>query len=194
MKYDFKPGAWNMDGLTHAFSTRFDPMPEFVQAQDCIKNAPTTVCVEGGYAYISLVTKEKLAPGVKISCRCAFEKAAAPLFVLAKDLTEKDGLLYYGDYLEAVIWKNGVNAWNLWTDENGTVQIRNLMELKMPVEQETIHDFSLEIKKDRFVITLDGRTVSLYCGDIYDSFHLGITGCEGLCRFYDMEISEISPY
>ena len=188
MKYHFKSGLRNMDDLTHAFSTRFDPMPEFSQAEDFIENVPTTVCKEG-YAYVSLVTKKKLAPGVKISSRCAFENAGAPLFVLAKEITEKDGLLYYGDYLEAVIWKNGVNAWNLWTDETGTVQIRNLMELKMPVEQGTIHDFSLEIQKDRFVIILDSLQVSLYCGDIYDSFHLGITGCEGPCRFYDMEIT-----
>ncbi len=180
-----------MDGLTHAYSTRFEPMPGFSQAKDCIENVPTTVNVEGGYAYVSLVTKEKLTPGVKLSARCSFENAAAPLFVLAKDLTEKDGLLYYGDYLEAVIWKNGINAWNLWTDETDTVQIRNLMELKMPVEQGSIHEFSLEIHKDRFVIGLDGLKVSLYCGDIYDNFHLGITGCEGLCRFYDMEISTL---
>ena len=108
--------------------------------------------------------------------------------MLPKNLIEKDGILYYGDYLEVVLWKNGVNVWNLWMDEAGDVKIRNLLSLKTPVEAGKIHDFGLEIQKDRFIVTLNGQRLSLYCPDIYESFHLGITGCEGPCRFYDMEI------
>ena len=188
MKYDFHREKWSMEGLTHAFSIRFDPMPEFDQQEDHIANAVTPVSRDG-YAYVSLVTKEKLTPNVKISTRCAFEEAAAPLFVLPKNLIEKDGILYYGDYLEVVLWKNGVNVWNLWMDETGKVQIRNLLSLKTPVEAGKIHDFGLEIQKDRFIVTLNGQRLSLYCPVIYESFHLGITGCEGPCRFYDMEIT-----
>ena len=39
-------------------------------------------------------------------------------------------------------------------------------------------------------VTLDGSRVSIYCGDIYEHFHLGITGCEGPCRFYDLQIEK----
>ena len=63
MKYDFKKDAWSMEGLTHAFSIRFDPMPDFVQQGDHIANA-TTPASRDGYAYVSLVTKEKLTPKV----------------------------------------------------------------------------------------------------------------------------------
>lgn len=187
MKYDFKKNCWSMDGLTHALSIRFDPMPDFLQQEDCIANAPCDV-LNDGYAYVSLVTKEKLKPNIKISTRCAFEDLAAPLFVLPKELIEKDGRFYYGDYLEVVLWTHGINVWNLWTDDAGNVQIRNLMRLELPVETGKIHDFAVEVQKDRFVVTLDDYKVSLYCDAIYDSFHLGITGCEGPCRFYDMEI------
>ena len=85
-----------MEGLTHAFSIRFDPMPEFDQQEDHIANVTTPVSPDG-FAYVSLVTTEKLTPNVKISTRCAFEEAAAPLFVLPTNLIEKDGILYYGD-------------------------------------------------------------------------------------------------
>lgn len=179
-----------MDGLTHAFSVRFDPMPEFRQQPDYIENAPTPI-MNDGYAYVSLVTTEKVKPNVKISTRCAFEDLAAPLFVLPKELIEKDGKLFYRDYLEVVLWTNGINVWNLWTDEEGHVQIRNLLRLELPVETGKIHDFSVEVQKDRFVVGLDTHKVSLYCDAIYESFHLGITGCEGPCRFYDMRIENV---
>lgn len=187
MKYVFKKNGWFMDGLTCAYSIRFAPMPEFSQREEYIENVPTPVSRDG-YAYVSLVTKEKMMPNVKISTRCAFEEKAAPLFVLAKNLIEKDGRLYYGDYLEVVLYENGINVWSLWMEENGEVKIRNLLRLCLPVKTGEIHDFSLEIQKDRFVVTIDDQKMDLYCGEIYDSFHLGITGCEGPCRFYDMEI------
>ena len=190
MKCVFAKDNWSMDGLVWAGSVRFPAMPEMAQQEDHIANVPTPVSRDG-YAYISLVTKGKLQPGVKLSSRCAFEDLAAPLFVLPRELQEKDGKLYYSDYLEVVLWTNGINIWNLWTDENGEVKIRNLLRLQIPVEKSVPHDFSVEILKDRFNVALDEKKVSIYCEDIYDSFHLGITGCEGPCRFYDMTIEPI---
>ena len=101
------------------------------------------------------------------------------------------GYLFYSDYLEVVLWTNGINVWKLWKDEDGEVKIRNLLRLNMPLEKSVIHDVSIEIQKDRFVIQVDDLNVELYCGDIYEQFHLGITGCEGPCRFYDMEIERL---
>lgn len=186
----FKKDCWTMDGLVWAGSARFPAMPEMKQQQDHIANIPTTNSADG-YAYISLVTKEKVQPGVKLSSRCAFEDKAAPLFVMPRELYEKDGKLYYSNYLEVVLWTNGINIWNLWADENGEVKIQNLLRLQIPVEKSVPHDFSVEILEDRFNVTLDDKKVSIYCNEIYDSFHLGITGCEGPCRFYDMDIQKI---
>ena len=190
MQCVFKKNQWTMDGLTWAGSARFSAMPEMEQREDHIANIPTPDSADG-YAYISLLTKEKFHPGVKLSSRCAFEDLAAPLFVLPKELHEKDGKLYYSDYLEVVLWTNGINIWNLWKDETGEVKIRNLLRLQIPVEKSVTHDFSVEILNDRFQVTLDDKKVSIYCDEIYDSFHLGITGCEGPCRFYDMSIEPI---
>ena len=190
MKCNFKKGGWSMDGLVWAGSARFPAMPDMEQREDHIANVPTALSRDG-YAYVSLVTKEKVRPGVKLSSHCAFDDLAAPLFVLPKELYEKDGNLFYSDYLEVVLWTNGINIWNLWADESGEVKIRNLLRLEMPVEKSVPHDLSVEIEKDRFNVTLDGKKVSLYCDEIYDSFHLGITGCEGPCRFYDMAIEPI---
>ena len=189
MKKEFKKDAWSMDGLIYAGSARFPAMPEMEQKEDHIANVKTELSRDG-YAYVSIVTKEKVQPGVKISSRCAFDDLAAPLFVLPRELEEKDGYLYYSDYLEVVLWTNGVNVWKLWKDETGEVKIRNLLRLKKPLQTGVIHDVSVEVQKDRFVVQVDDLSVDLYCDEIYEQFHLGITGCEGPCRFYDMEIEK----
>lgn len=186
----FKKNEWTMDGLTWAGSARFSAMPDMEQREDYIENVSTDLTVHG-YAYVSLVTKEKLQPGVKLASRCAFEDLGAPLFVLPREMYEKDGYLFYSDCLEVVVWTHGINIWKLWKDEAGVLRVRNLLRLEIPLEKSVTHDFSVEVEKDRFNVTLDDKKVSIYCDEIYDSFHLGITGCEGPCRFYDMSIEPV---
>jgi hypothetical protein len=118
MRYDFSKGNWTMDGLVHAYSSRFVQDSVFVQREDCIEN-PKDPSMRDGYGYISLLTKEKLKPGVRLTTSCAFEGASAPLVVVVKDLFEKNGVPSYGDYQEVVLWKNGINVWNLWLREDG---------------------------------------------------------------------------
>jgi hypothetical protein len=37
-------------------------------------------------------------------------------------------------------------------------------------------------------IELDGMKLSLRAEDLFPSFYLGITGCEGPCRFYGLTV------
>ena len=185
----FQKDNWSMDDLVYTGSSRFASMPEFCQQPDYIENVPTPVSRDG-YAYTTLITKEKLQPGVTIRTHCAFEQEAAPLFVMAKELEEKDGKLFYSDYLEVVVWKNGINVWELWQGEDGIVQIRNLLRLKTPLQTGQVHDFAVCVEKDKFQVQMDDLSFDLYCNKIYDAFHLGFTGCEGPCRFYDLQIEK----
>lgn len=185
----FQKDCWSTDGLVYTGSARFAAMPEFCQQADYIENIPTPVSPDG-YAYTTLITKEKLRPDVTIRTHCTFEQMAAPLFVMAKELKTQDGKLFYSDYLEVVAWKNGINVWELWQDESGTVQIRSLLELKIPLQTGRLYDFSLRITKDRFKVGMDDLAFELYCDKIYDAFHLGFIGCEGPCRFYNLQIEK----
>ena len=187
MNIQFKKDAWTMDGLTYAGSARFPAMPEMEQKEDHLANV-TSDLAKDGYAYVSLVTKEKVQPGVKITSHCAFEELAAPLFVMPRQMEEKDGYLFYSDCLEVVLWTNGVNVWKLWKDETGELKVLNLMRLKKHFDTGVIYDVSVEIQKERFAISVDDFHVELHCNEIYDQFHLGITACEGPCQFYDMQI------
>ena len=107
--------------------------------------------------------------------------------VYAGSELSEDGKLYYGDYLEVVLYKNGVNVWRMW-HRDGTVTWKKLMSVEFPVTHGDVHHLSAEVTGDRLNIEVDGRKMSLLVDDLYPSFHLGINACEGINRFYDMDI------
>ena len=189
MKTTFSKNSWNQEELTYAYSYRFEETPVFVQKTDCIENTKNEGAVYG-YDNISLLTKETFGPGTKLTTQCAFEDLGAPLLVIAKELsTDSRGVIRYGDYLEVVLWKNGVNVWRMWM-ENGEVTWKQLMGVDFPVSEHEIHTLSVTIEKDTLRIEADNRKMLLYIDDLYPSYHLGINACEGINRFYDLEITE----
>ena len=109
MKTDFGRGKWTCDNYLTAYSYRFDPALPFVQKDDCIE-APVCNLYRDGYASISLLEKNKFAPGITIRTECDFEGIAAPLIVIAEDVKkDENGIIRYDNYFEVVIYKNGVN-------------------------------------------------------------------------------------
>lgn len=190
MRYDFSKGNWSMEGLAYAYSCRFAQNTQFIQREDCIEN-PKDPAMRDGYSYITLLTKEKVKPGTRLITHCAFRGLAAPLMVIVKELFEKDGLPSYGDYQEVVLWKNGLNVWDLWIQEDGTVKYNKLLGIEASLEEETVHSLTVDVLEQEFVITLDGQTLHIRDEHIYPEFYIGITGCEGVCRFYDMEITQL---
>lgn len=187
MKIEFKKDLWNTKELTYAYSYRFEETPAFIQKDDCIENLQNPDAVYG-FDNISLMTKGTYGSGTKLSTRCAFEDLGAPLLVIADKLeTDGRGVVRYGNYLEVVLWKNGVNVWQMWM-ENGEVTWRQLMGVEFTVSEDEIHTLSVLIEKDTLHIEADDRKMLLYVENLSPSFHLGLNACEGINRFYDLEI------
>lgn len=191
MNIKFAENAWNQDKLTYAYSYRFEETPEFIQKTDCVENTKNPDAVYG-FDNISLMSREKFGPGTKLTTRCAFEDLGAPLLVIADQLsTDERGIVRYGDYVEVVLWKNGVNVWRMWM-EDGEVTWKQLMGVEFPVSEHDIHTLSVTIEADTLHIEADDRKMQLYINHLYPSYHLGINACEGINRFYDLEISKKS--
>ena len=189
-KTTFAKNTWNLDNLTYAYSYRFEETPKFIQKDDCVENTKNETAVYG-FDNISLLTREKFGPGTKISTRCAFEDLGAPLIVIAEKLeNDSRDVVRYGDYLEVVLWKNGVNVWRMWM-EHGEVTWKQLLGVEFPVSESDIHTLSVTIEKDTLHIQADDQTMQLYIDQMYDSYHLGINACEGINRFYTLEISQL---
>lgn len=189
MKINFAKGAWNPDDLKYVYSRRFPRDTKFIQNEDCIEN-PKDPTMRDGYSYITLFSPEKYTANVRIKTRCSFEGLAAPLIVLAKEFVEENGILCYGDYQEAVLWTNGLNVWDLWTEEDGTMKWHKVLGIDSSVSQGEIHELEVEVREGILVVRVDHQTVTLRMPALYSEFYLGITGCEGVCRFYDLEIEQ----
>ena len=190
MKISFSENARRTGELVYAYSYRFEETPEFLQKPDCIENRENPGATYG-FDNISLLTPQKFGPGTVISTRCAFQELGAPLLVLCPWM-EQDarGINRYGDYLEIVLWKNGVNVWRMWY-QNGAVTWKQLLGVDFPVSEGEIHALSVTVGTDTLEITADGRKMLLSVDDLYPSFHAGLNACEGINRFYDFEAVQL---
>lgn len=189
MTYNFARGQWTMEALTYAYSCRFSETPVFEQLDDCIVNRANS-CQEQGFDNITLLTKEKCFPGTRIETKCSFDHFGAPLITIADNLIpDENGVLRYGDYLEIVVYENGVNVWRMYYKE-GKVTWDLLLGVEFALAEKEIHTLSAEILKDRLIITANERKMTLHVENMYKSFHVGINACEGINRFYSMKITE----
>jgi hypothetical protein len=71
------------------------------------------------------------------------------------------------------------------------VEYHNLLRYRDSLEEKTVHTLTVDVLKDGFDISMDGLSMYVRDEHIYPEFYLGITGCEGLCKFYDMEITQL---
>ena len=188
MYITFKKGAWDETSITHAYTYRFPDTNRFIQHDDYIENAANPA-IDFGYDYLSLISRERFPLGTTITTRCSFSGLAAPLLIFSDNLTLcEDGSYRYGNYFEVVLYKDGINVWRLWQEEDGTVTWHKRLGVEFPVTENEMHTLSVKTEENYFVIDLDGMKINLRAEDLFPSFYLGITGCEGPCRFYDIKI------
>ena len=185
--FDFSKGSWDTDALGYAYSYRFEETPVFVRREGCIENQKNDAATYG-FVNISLLTREKYGPGMTVTTRCAFEDLGAPLIVLTPQITQDPrGVNRYGDYIEVVLWKNGVNVWRMWM-EKGSVTWKQLLGVDFPVSETDIHTLSVTTGTDTLQIIADDQKILLHVENLYPAYHVGINACEGINRFYALEV------
>lgn len=189
MTFNFAKDAWCMDGLTYAYSYRFEEIPVFIQEHDCIRNSKDETAPQG-FDNISLLTQHPCKPGTTITTRCSFDHFGAPLIMIAEQLhTDERGFLRYGNYLEIVLYEKGVNVWRMWL-RDGKVSWKKLMSVEFPVAEKEIHTLSTKVTDERLEIEACGRKMTLFIPDMYPVFHAGINACENINRFYSLQIDK----
>ena len=189
MNWNFARGQWSMEGLTYAYTYRFPETAVFRQLDDCILNSENG-SQEQGFDNITLLTKEKYLPGTRIETKCSFDHFGAPLVTIAENIIpDENGNMRFGNYIEVVAYEKGVNVWRMYYKE-GKVTWDWLLSVEFPLEEKKIHTLSVEILKSKLAILVNERKMTLHVNDMYPSFHVGINACEGINRFYSMEIEE----
>ena len=176
------------DLLLHAYSFRFTETPRCIQEESSIRNAVDATPREG-FTNISLLTPEKYGVGVKLCASCSFEGTGCPEIILVEDVEQcDDNALRYGACFEVVLYQNGVNVWRHYADEHHHCSWHKRLGVEFPVDEHAIHQLSVEVGKDGLFFSVDDRKTFLRTEDLPKSFHVGITLCEGVVRFYDLKI------
>ena len=189
MNINFSRNGWNTDEITYAYSNRFEQTPVFEQLEHCVQNCENSDA-KYGFDNISLLTRKKFSSHAKITTRCAFEELGAPLIVIADKLyTDERSVMRYGDYLEVVLYREGVNIWRMKMQDK-KVTWKLLMSVSFPVTEDAIHTLEVEIEEDMLFVKADGKRMALQIDEMYPSYHLGINACEGINRFFDLNIEE----
>lgn len=184
--YTFTPGGWQQEDFLYASSATHSYRSAFVQQADCISNEVAQP--HPGGEYISMVTKELYGPGTVCEAVCAYEGDAAPLIVFGgTPHALENGALEYGDHLEAVLYKNGCNVWDIPLVD-GKTSVSAVIKAQFPVPAGQPVTLRVEFLPKRLRITAHGRTIETPCPSLPPQFHVGITACEGVCRFYELRI------
>lgn len=171
----------------YAYTWRFPETPKFVQEENCIVNTKDGIR-QNGCDFTSILLKERYGEGTKISFTTSFESYGAPLLVITGSLDrDEGGNLRFGDYQEVVLWEKGVNVWDFHR-MNDKIQIDWLLRSDYPIEPGKLYKLTVELGKQRLKVWVESYYFELRVPSLPEKAYLGITACEGINRFYDLEI------
>lgn len=189
MQINFSKDMWTETEFTTAYSFRFTETPRFTQEQDHIRTAVNPNHREG-FDNVSFLTCDTYSTGVTATLHCAFEGSGCPEIILAETMeTCEDGVVRYGACFEVVLYKNGINVWRHYR-EDGRCFWHKRLGVQYPVAENTIHELQVQVLENQLVIRLNGQQTILRTEDLPETFHMGLTGCEGIARIYDWNVAQ----
>lgn len=186
MKAKFKEGQWEKI-LEYAYTARYEAKPQFLQEEECVLNRKNEKN-QYGYDNVTVVTPQQYSAGAVISTMCSFEADGAPLILLTDSLyRDVDGDLRFGNYYEIVLYKGGINVWQMYMIE-GVVKWKKLMGVSFPVTEGEKHVLCVELLEKGIHMMTEGQDAFLRIEDLSDRMNVGITACEGINRFYAFSV------
>lgn len=187
--YDFQDGI-DLAEFFYCYSPQAKCCGEFDREADCIKNRYNPEV--GDYEYTTVMLKQKLHVGNRITVECDFERRGAPLVIISNTLYDKDGNTYYGEHFEAVAFEEGCNVWHntLPTDPDypKALVTDKIHFESIPTPNRTRVRLSVSFLEGGLHIEMNGRAFTVYNSEIPGEFYFGITGCEGINRFYSLNV------
>jgi hypothetical protein len=188
MQYvNFGKKGWENE-LTTAYTFRYVENPKFTQKDGHITTAVNKEHKEG-FDNISMLTKEKVSAGVTATLRCSFDDIGCPEIIIVPE-TElcPDGEVRYGACFEVVLWKNGINVWRHFREEDGRCHWHLRLGDTFNVTEGDIHTLTVNVEEYYLNIDVDGHKIRLRVEDIPEKFYIGLTACEGIVRLYDYKV------
>lgn len=198
--FTFKIGGWRPLDWMLVKSPRWSNTGEIRQESDYIANVTPAGASEEDMlsrrapeTYASMLWKTRLSGSFTVSSTMAFDYRMAPLIVLtAKTGTDANGYPEYREHWEVVLWDEGINIWHhefkagrpVW-HRAAMIQHKFLAGEKYDLKvQVTRRDRGAELK-----VTCGDACLAYIEHDLPESLMVGLTGCEGVNRFYDFKVT-----
>jgi len=180
------------ESFFYAYSPHARSVKKFELRDSCIANY-----IEGKadeFSYTSIITRKKYGAGTRVSTKCTFGKFGAPLIVFAEDTEEgRNGMRIYGLHFEVVAYERGFNVWHIvpaYDNAVRPIKSTRIGTMEFDILPDEMIDISVSFGKKKIVLTVNGRSAEIENEDFPETFHTGITACEGPNRFYEFCIEE----
>ena len=198
----FADGKWNKRDFQIVKAPRNTTVGAMLQNKDHIANQVPEGLTEqqllsSKETYCALVCKKKFYGDITVSSKMSFDHQMAPLIVIAPELgISADGKhSEFREHFEIVLYDKGINLWH-HQYRNGKQQWYKLAYLACRFSAKTIYELKVSIRH-----TAKGIQMMIFCDDKEfgctlpagfnaDGYFAGITGCEGVNRFYDFKVNQ----
>jgi len=193
---DFTKDGWNRTDWMLVKSARWDYFGDWVQNEDHIANeipaGATNEEMESSKApetYTSMLLNKQLHGKVSISSTMSFDYQMAPVIVIAdKPGKDKLGRNEYRVHVEIIIYNEGLNIWH-HRYKDGKQSWTRLTWSNFALKPNTKYDLKVTVTGKEIEVTIDGHVIGCTDWELPDKYYVGITGCEGVNRFYDFKVS-----
>ncbi len=194
----FVDGKWDKGEWTEVKSARWPAIGHWVQKADHIENAVPADADERQWqgsrapeTYASMLWNNKLKGSFMVSSTMEFDYQMAPLIVLAPNYgKDANGFPEYREHWEIIIYNEGINVWHHQND--GTPTWHLAAQLKVKYEPKRKYTLKVNVKREKagaqIIVDCGGASFSYMEHDLPQELFVGITGCEGINKFYDFNV------
>jgi len=193
----FAPDGWDEQDWIQVKSPRWDHPGGWVQRGEHIENrvppdaSPAQLLgVRAGETYSSMVLARAPVQDVRVRAVVSFDDRMAPLVVLAGPLgTDHRGAPEYRQQLEIALFDEGVNVWHhTWTEAGGPAWNKAAW-WACDLAPATPHELVVERRGPNLSLAVDNRRCGCRLEGLPAAVRPGLTGCEGVNRFYEFAVS-----
>ena len=195
LSWRFTRDGWKQDEWILVKSPRSKHVGRWVQEEDHIQNdVPLGVSPEdledkrANDTYTSMVYAKPFTGDLRVAVNMEFTYRMAPIIVLAPELgKDVAGRPEYREHLEVCIYNKGVNIWHHYFADGRPSWIRDAYA-NVPLKPNTRYTLEVEIRGKLISVRSDGHEFGYMNESLPAQRYIGIIGCEGLNRFYDMKV------
>ncbi len=197
----FASGKWKASEWQIVKSPRWPYFGSWEQQDDHISNKVPKDATKhemlskrAGETYTSMLLKKKFNGNLTVSCTMSFDHRMAPLLVITPDYGKgAKGKPEHRDHFEIVLYDKGLNVWHHYYT-NGKPHWRKaaFMQAEFKPKQKYLLSVKLNFTKrgPEMIISCNGKKFGYTDDTLPKVFHVGLTACEGINRFYDFKVSK----